>query len=571
MTSPPTSAPTNAAPNEEAPPFAPTFVEELLRVFVKSLRAHQLYLPNNPIYKSAIDTVRNGFLPIWQRTDELVLSFSESDVRWAGQVVLADESKSADSLPWIFYKDGVRELKIIPGFEDTEIVQLLDIIQKVRKANAEDDDLLTLLWESDFTTLRYRYVDLGLEPAAPLEDGAEPKEHVQAGEVSAAVEEAVKESTAGNLVNMSDFDSTLYFLDEREIDYLQKEIDREYKADLRQNVLAIVLDIFETQADGPVREEIAEILESLLVLLLAAGQFRGVAYLLREAQVAAQRGRDVASDQRERLSQLPARLSAPESLSQLLQALDESPELPPQDELSELFEQLRPAALGTVFAWLDRLENARLRPLLEQAAGRLASTNSAELVKLILSNDVVVAREAVKRAGALKTLAAVGSIAKLLSDGEADIRLLSVSALTEIGSPGALQALERAVEDRDRDVRVATVKALAARAYRPVLARVEGMVKGKVLKESDLTEKMAFFEGYGALCGEGGVAYLDGLLNGKSMFGRKEDPETRACAAIALGRVGSKSAMDALRKANEDKDVVVRNAVNRGLRGGAGT
>ena len=569
MSSPQTSAPTLVAPNEE-PPFAPTIVEELLRVFVKSLRAHQLYLPNNPIYKSAIDTVRQGFAPIWQRTDELVLSFSESDVRWCGQVVLADESKSSDSLAWIFYKDGVRELKIIPGFEEQELIQLLDIIQKVRKANAEDDDLLTLLWESDFTTLRYRYVDLGLEPAAPLEDGAEPREHVRSDEVSAAVEDAVKESTAGNMVNMSDFDSTLYFLDEREIDYLQKEIDREYKADLRQNVLAIVLDIFETQADAPVREEIAEILESLLVLLLAAGQFRGVAYLLREAQVAAQRGRDVASDQRERLSQLPARLSAPESLSQLLQALDESPELPPQDELSELFEQLRPAALGTVFAWLDRLENARLRPLLEQAAGRLASTNSAELVKLILSSDVVVAREAVKRAGALKTLAAVGSIAKLLSDGDADIRLLSVSALTEIGSPGALQALERAVEDRDRDVRVATVKALAARAYRPVLARVESMVKGKVLKETDLTEKMAFFEGYGALCGEGGVAYLDGLLNGKSMFGRKEDAETRACAAMALGRVGTKSAMDALRKANDDKDVVVRNAVNRGLRGGNG-
>ena len=39
-------------------PFPSTSVEDLLRSFVKALRAHQLYLPNNPIYKAAIDTVR---------------------------------------------------------------------------------------------------------------------------------------------------------------------------------------------------------------------------------------------------------------------------------------------------------------------------------------------------------------------------------------------------------------------------------------------------------------------------------------------------------------------------------
>ena len=44
--------------------------------------------------------------------------------------------------------------------------------------------------------------------------------------------------------SMSDFDGTLYFLDEREIEYLQTEVDREYRADLRQNVVSILLDIY---------------------------------------------------------------------------------------------------------------------------------------------------------------------------------------------------------------------------------------------------------------------------------------------------------------------------------------
>src|SRR3712207_9580743 len=77
-----------------------------------------------------------------------------------------------------FYKDGIRELQFLAGFETEELPTLLDIMQRVRKASPEEEDLLTLLWEGDFGLLRYRYVDLGMEPAAPLADGSEDRKSV---------------------------------------------------------------------------------------------------------------------------------------------------------------------------------------------------------------------------------------------------------------------------------------------------------------------------------------------------------------------------------------------------------
>jgi hypothetical protein len=66
------------------------------------------------------------------------------------------------------------------------------------------------------------------------------------------------------------------------------------------------------------------------------------------------------------------------------------------------------------------------------------------------------------------------------------------------------------------------------------------------------------------------VPFLDGLLNGKSsLLGRREDPEMRACAAMALGRIKSPSAQQSLQKAMAEKEAIVRNAVNRALKGGA--
>ena len=552
---------------EAAPaPFEHERIEELLRLFGKAARTHQLYLPNNPVYKTAHEALRAAYAPLWALTDEISLTFSESEVKWEGQTVLEESSRGSDSLPWLFYKDGVRELRMLRGFESDEIDRLLDILQRVRKASPDEDDLLTLLWQGDFLYLRYRYVDLSQEATVPLADG---------GEATAASDEAprealaaaAQEATRDGVVNMADFDGTLYFLDEKEIEYLQSEVRREYETDLRQNVVSVLLDIFETQQQPAIRDEVSEILDGLMLHMLSAGQFHNVAFLVRESLVAVARAGELMPEQRDRLALLPSRLSSPEALSQLLQSLDESPDLPPAADVLELFEQLRGPALGTVLDWLGRLQNARLRPMLEQAASRLASQNTAELVKLILSPTNHVTLEAVRRAGSLQTPAAVAPLARVLAEGTADLRLAALQALNEIGSAGALQALERGVEDAERDVRIATLRAIQTRSYRPALPRLETVAKGKAVRDADLSEKMAVFEAYGALCGDAGVGFLDGMLNGKTMFGRREDPEMRACAAIALGRVKTPSANAALQKAALEKDVVVRNAVGRALRG----
>ena len=570
-TTPASSPAGDAGPDVQELPFPPGPIEELLRSFVKAVRAHQLYLPNNPVYKGAIDAVRALFPPVWDKTGDLTLRFSETEVKWFGHPVYSESTKSADNLAWTFFKDGIREVVLIPGFEQDELVKLFDILQRVRKASPEEDDLLTLLWQADFAMLRYRYVELGGDPGAgaALADGGKPPTAGTAGQVGDRMREE-SESTRSAVVNMQDFDATLYFLDEKELDYLRQEVEREYASDLRHNVMTILFDIYEAQTAPVIREEISELIENLMLMLLASGQLRSVAYLLSETQVVVKRAAAMMPEQIERLGRLPERLSSPEPLGQLLQGLDESADLPPAAELAHLFEQLKPAALGTVFAWMPRLQNANVRPLLGQAADRLASANTAELVKLILSRDERIATEAVRRAGTMKTPAAVASMSKVLVESsDVELRQATVHALAEIGSAGALQALERAIEDRDRDVRVAAIRALGARAYRGVFNRLETVVKGKTIRGSDLTEKMAFFEVYGALSGDGGVPFLDGILNGKGMFGKREDPELRACAAIALGRIGTKRAQESLQRSAGEKDIVVRNAVGRALRAGA--
>ena len=559
--------PKTDAPKPDALPFSIVYVTDLLKAFVKAFRATQMYLPNNPMHARSIDAVRDAFNTLWQHTDELVLHVIETRLEWEGKVVLDEGERTSDNVAWLLYKDGIRELTILKGFELEELSIFFGLLQRVRKASDEDDDLLTLLWEREFVTLQYRYVDLTQETGPGVEsmERQEQKEKI----LSPAQAEAGLESTKSSIATMEDFDSTLYFLDDREVEYLQQEIKREFSTDLRPAVIASLLDTFENQKDPTVREEICGLLDYFLLILLSTAQYRNAAYLLREAAVAANRAPEILEPQKQRLLQLNELMSDPKPLGQLLQALEDSPLRAPQHELDELFGILQPRALETILSWIGRSGNTQLKMLLEAAATRLASNNSAELIRLIGSDEEAVVLEAIRRAAALKSPAAVPALGKMLTVGEADMRVAAVTALADIGSPGAVQMLERALGDEDRDVRIVAVKTLGAKNARASLPKIEAAIKGKDLRDSNLGEKMAYFEAYGLLCGDAGVPLLDGILNSKGFMGKKDDSEIRACAAMALGKINTPKASDALRKAANEKDVMVRNAVSKAIRSGA--
>jgi HEAT repeat protein len=59
------------------------------------------------------------------------------------------------------------------------------------------------------------------------------------------------------------------------------------------------------------------------------------------------------------------------------------------------------------------------------------------------------------------------------------------------------------------------------------------------------------------------------LLGRGGLLARREDAGTRACAAMALGKIRTPEARAVLEHALQDKEALVRNAVGRALREGA--
>ena len=576
----------------------PEQVEELLRTLVKASRAFQMYLPNNPMFHRAAKNLETAFEPVWSAIDELILTVHETDFVWEGTVVYHQLSK-ADSLAWTLYKDGLRVLTLRKGVEVEELPRLLRVVNKVRGlAPDATDDLFTLLWAEEFRFVDVRFAEFvqdygtgelvpgaqysagtiyadevrsdlagtdagegGGGVAAPGETVGEGEESGEAGGATDAVERPK------GVVDIEEFDSTLYFLDAAEVDMLTADLNLEYSRDLRDASLAALYDLFESQPEPEIREEIIGVLETLFPSMLNAGEFRASAGVMRETRVLVDRAPALVTAHKDRLVRFVDQLSEPAIVSQLMQALDEGTGRPSDADIAELLRELRPRALSTLVEWTPRLTSAPVRALVEDAVQTLASAHQGELLRLLRSGDPESLPGAIELAGRLKLEGAVAGLGEVMASPDATLRLAATEALVQIGTPGALVLLERGIGDDDRAVRVAALKALSARGYRGALRRVEDVVNGKGRKDLDFNERRAFFEAYGAIAGAGGLATLRDLIVRRGFFRRKQSAEVRMCAALGLGKIGTPEARAVLESVAEDNDRQVRNAVTAALRG----
>lgn len=560
---------------DEVGPDTPIPAQEAADLFAmldKAVRAQRLYQPNNPVYRSFIAATESAFAKLWDRLPSLTVGIEENSFRWFNRSFPAGEGR--ESMPFLFYKDGIRFITFLPGFED-EIERFLDVVNRARSQDQRtDDDMVTLLWQQEFASFQYSYVDalaeglqvprpttpklVGLELTLVRDDAAGELK----GEPQPPAVEAGKPTVAG-LINRDDFEETLYFLDSTELEHLREEVEREWNRDVKMDVLNGLFDRLEDTVPEW-RTEILQILRQMLPVYMGAGDLRSATLILVELNVILERA-ELSDDDRAAAQELFRELSEPTVLTQLMRSLEDGSIDPSGTELGVFLKHLGPSAMPVLLAAIERTEVTALQERLRTAIEGLANANRDRVVALLSEKDPQVLRGAARLAGQLTITQAAPSLAQLLQHSDAILRRIVVESLIRIRTALALDAIQQALGDADRDVRVAAARGLATLRYAPARGRIEEFLDSRIVRDADLTEKLAFFEAYGAVATADSVALLDRMLNGRKLFG-KESPEMRACAAMALGRVGSPAARAALQRSSGESNPIVRNAVMKALR-----
>ena len=402
-------------------------VRGLFIVLGKALRAFQLYDENNPVRRRFVTSLREAFEQLWQEVEGLNLAVEEDRILLVGEEVYRSSSRS-DSLAFLLYKDGIRDVTFLPGVEGSEVDKILGVFQRAKMLKtAEADDLVTMLWEQDLEFFTCRCVDQITEgavlPTTQAEEERAALDQVLQGE---AQDSQAAEDGAGGQADTAegkppppkigqDFSPTLYALDPDEKEQLRRALASEMSRDVRHDVLAALFDRLEEAGYPDRKSEILKILRELLPNLLSRGAVEYAANVLEElAAVRAEPG--VLDEVRQReCDEVLDDLSSTETLEELVRALQDGTIDVPVDVLGRLLKFLRAGALPVLLGAAEQEEIPGLKDTLRGAVHGIASENPEAVLALLDHADPVVTSGAVRLIGRMGMAEAAPSLVGLIS------------------------------------------------------------------------------------------------------------------------------------------------------------
>lgn len=538
----------------DADPVLLADVRGAVEAFLKAARAANLYVAGNPMIEKFKGEADRRLAALWDHLSELSIAVDEGRLVWKGHDVYA-EPLGPENVAFHLFRDGVRGLVFLPGAEEGELREVVELIRP-GQAGREAGDVVTSLWHRDFSCVRFDYADLSAE-----DEGLEvphPERQAGEGERLEDMSEIEEVLAAGPLTAEEESDLAGLYLGEADEAYLRREMEAEWNRPLHRDVTLALLDQFEMR-DHDRRRQVVDILREFLPRLLAERDFSNVALILNELQLLANKTGEVATQ--ELVTALLRDMS--EAVAEMVGPASEGGATP--EQVTALLNALQAEAIPTLVRAIPAVTNRKTRRQLTESLDRLVAANPPQILELLRADDPVLAAEAARIVGRLQIREAEAYLARLAGRPEEEARRAAIEALTALGT-GAGEPVLDALGDASREVRLAAARAVAElepEGAEPVMLK---WVTGSPLRERDPTEQMAFFRAYAAVAGERGTAVLGRLLNGRRWWGGRNPPTVRAAAARALGLLGGEAARRALEKAAGDRDTQVRSAVRVSLR-----
>ena len=90
---------------------------DLTKSFIKAVKTHRFYPPDNPILKGFQELLPKKFQFFLNKYYSFVFQIGEFTLSYRGKVLYENRDVKT-SLAFLFYKDGIRELRFMKGLEE---------------------------------------------------------------------------------------------------------------------------------------------------------------------------------------------------------------------------------------------------------------------------------------------------------------------------------------------------------------------------------------------------------------------------------------------------------------------
>jgi tetratricopeptide (TPR) repeat protein len=551
---------------------------DLMSAFIKAIKAYRFYPLDNPTLKGFREKVLKKFQVFLSRYNSFIIQIGEYDFSFKEKVFYENRDVKS-SLAFLFYKDGLRELRFMKGLENWEVDGLMELIKRSDSMNQLEDDLVTLMWERDFVHISYLATDEFLEdnPILIPEDVEQFRRHLvftpPAHQVEVDPLNGEEEgfdidkilSTASEEPSSFVANKSVYFLTSNEVEGLRKEVESEIDPTFVFNVTDILFEILALEKElGPYQDAI-NVLNKILDAYLTLGEFQKACDLLKRVYVIL-KTYPLTDGQTQMIQNLVIDAGDSHRIERIGRFLEKEEGVRLED-LNAYLVLLQRNAIQPLIKLLGELKNSKMRRVICDALSEIGKNAIELFVPFLDDRRWYLVRNITYVLGRIGKEQCLPYIQKAYNHPEIRVRREAVQAWGLIGGPKAIGSLVKCLQSEDVRIRAMAATNLGKVGKAAGLASLLEIVQSKDFPKKDPTEIRAFFNAIGMAGSNESIPVLQYLLERRSWFGRGKTDEIRGGTANALAMIGTPEARAVLETGKNSKEESIRKACLQAMQG----
>lgn len=523
--------------------------KEVLSALLKARKTIRMYPENNPIYKKTVEESFSKFADFFSYKAELCLKIKQNEILLDTEQIYLNPEKE-DNLALFFFKDGLRELTFKNGLSQPELEEFLKIVAMDFDREAVDDDIVTLLWEKDFQSIKYvadeafLLEDMDYEENAVKEIKSKTPETDEILKAYAAAfdSEDVKEIS---IINLTD----------KDLQALVKEMEKDL-IDKTPKIYEILFEVLSQAESAAEYEDVARLLKDVFLYCLKQGNLKTVLDLLN-------RTKEVAADpstpdmMKRQMKFLLSLVNSAESIKSVGEIFASDVEID-ENVLNEYTQFLDRSAIPPFMSILGELESIRGRKIVINILINLGKKDIQIIAKGLQDERWFVVRNIIYILRHIGDKKAVEYILSTVKHTDDRVRKEAIKTLGDLKSPLALQTLKECLYDADPSIRKSAAKALGTIGSESAKRVILESLSGKDFRDRDFEEKREFYEVLARWNDADVKDFMMKILKKKVFFGKAKHDEDKACAVHCLGLMGTRDSLDYLYKLRDSNNRLLR-------------
>jgi HEAT repeat protein len=583
-------------------------VRDILNQLANTVSAMKIYPSDHITVKIFVDELARKFGAFLDAHGKLEVGVAEYSFLCGGKPVYTDEM-TIKSLPFFFFKDGTQILYFYQGLERSEILEFLELIKSEAQKPSGESDIVTALWERDFSNIQYYAPDDYLEnriieertesqtragvPVMPefahevieikvdtakfatgrIDLTAEDKDKARTVAATPGLDEAEQppvspvdeppapETGEARKSPAAAMDPTLT---EEELQRLESLVRANRTISPDEEFLNLMVEILNLEKDAGDFSANLDVLLDYHHEQLGQGNFSFSIPLVHRVH---ELGRHLSSADPEKsalLDEFLKKIISPQTVDSIKSLFDKG-KIVDWDALVEFFTLLGSPAIPLAAELYESIPDPEtqnkilvfIKSLHFQDLGALASLAGDERPQLSMAVIRLLAKDFGNRG--------LPHFSAFLGLRNRAVKLEAVQALGEIKDEMADHILMGFLKDGDEDVRIQ-----AALRLHPVeeSSRIRHLIAeagSKAFREKSLKEKQAILSFLGRTRTEEALAFLRKVLEKRSLWLGVRDREMKLAAAAGLESLGTDEAAAVLERGARSRNREVREACAQAL------